>query len=73
MKQLIELTIKIPIHFEIEKGQPETKDNPEYPNKIIDHYFDEDEMVAALDDAMLADLDRIDTEIFEETKKGNGN
>jgi len=65
MQTTIELTIKLPITFNILKGQPETRDNPGYEAEIIDVDFESLDASRAAAAAIKEDSENVDAQIWE--------
>lgn len=72
MKTEVEVKIKIPITFDILKGQPETKDNSGYDDEIIDINFSVSKeglpLAWVIIDSIERDRENIEIQIWKELK-----
>lgn len=66
MESTIEITIQLPVNFNISKGQPETIDNPGYPDQIEDFEFIQGNAVEIIQDAIDKDKASINAELLDE-------
>ena len=66
MEAMIELTIKLPVTFDIKKGQNSTFDNPGCPDSITDIDYTSEAIFKAVADGIESDLKNIKAEIYRQ-------